>query len=157
MTVSLPMSIFVYGIGLCLLVGPVFVVANLFRRSIRNKKSPLNIQLLRAPGQSLLEEISELTMDIVGDLLMVPIAALVLYASYTTYQIYEPKSVNWVMTYGFPLTVVAITIWVSIVTFQRFKRRNSLRLGYDCELAVGQDLTELVRLGKKRDALNFLT
>ncbi len=53
------------------------------------------------------------------------------------------------MTYGFPLTVVGCIVFTSIKTFKMFNYRNRLRLGYDCELAVGQDLNELIGKGFK--------
>ncbi len=53
------------------------------------------------------------------------------------------------MTVGFPLTVVGCIVFTSIKTFKMFKYRNKLKLGYDCELAVGQDLTQLISKGFK--------
>ncbi len=149
MAIPIPLNIILTGIFLLLLLAPVFLILAWFRRTTRNKKSPLNIQLLRSPGQSLKDEISELTLDIMGNLLLIPIIAMLLYASYLTYQLYAPGKISWVMIYGFPMTVVGCVVFTSIKTFKMVNYRNMLRLGYDCELAVGQDLTGLISKGFK--------
>ncbi len=149
MTIPIPFNIALTGIFLLLLLAPIFLILAWFRRTTRNKKSPLNIQLLRSPGQSLKDKISELTLDIIVNLLFIPIIALILYATYLTYQVYAPGKISWVMTYGFPVTVVGCIVLTIIKTLKMFNYRNRLRLGYDCELAVGQDLTGLISKGFK--------
>ncbi len=149
MTLSIFISVILTAVTVFLIVAPVFVILVWFRRTTRNKKSPLNIQLLRSLGQSLNDEISELTLDIMGNLLLIPLIALLLYTTYLAYKVYAPENIGWVMIYGFPATVVGCIIFTYIKTYKLFNYRNKLRLGYDCELAVGQDLTELIGKGFK--------
>jgi len=149
MNITIPYTIFLSIAPAVLIVVPVYLVFHLFKRSTRHRKSPLNIELLRSPGQSLREEITELSVDITGELLLIPIIVLALYAIATTYQLYYPEKTSSLMIYLYIFIAIGVSIYQGIKAYRIFKRRNVVRLGYECELAVGQDLSGLIRYGFK--------
>jgi hypothetical protein len=149
MNINIPYTIFVSIAPAVLLVVPVYLVFHLFKRTTRHRKSPLNIELLRSPGQSLREEITELSIDITGELLLIPILVLALYAIAVTYLLISPEKASSLMVCLYIFVAIGVSIYQGIKVYRMFKRRNVMRLGYECELAVGQDLSELVRYGFK--------
>jgi len=132
---------------LALTLGPAYLILQLFRRATRNRKSPLNIELLRSPGQSLREEIVDISIDIIGSLLMIPMVGLIMYSVIVTEQISSPERSHLLLVYLGLIGGGGVCLCLGIKTYRMLKQRNDLRLGYECELAVGQDLYELIRYG----------
>lgn len=147
MNVTIPHSVFIYAITLGLIVIPIYLILSLFRRSTRHRKSPLNIDLLRSPGQSLRDEISELTIDIASELLLIPMIVLSFYTVVLTTQLSSPEKTHLLLIYMALIGGSGISLYIGITVYRKFKRRNTLRLGYECELVVGQDLIDLVHKG----------
>lgn len=143
-------------LGLVLLVltatfcGPVLAVWLLVmrkRRARAAKKSPIGIELLRSPGHELREQLDELRLDVMGDLLGLSILPSLLLAIHLSqsYVLHSPETVF----------RAALTISLSIGCIAWFIRKllrssvlmDKLRLGFDAELAVGQELDRLSRQG----------
>jgi hypothetical protein len=118
------------------------------KRIARNRRrSPLTQDLLRTPGQSLRDQLEERRMDIgfeITLLIMVPLFPLALF--YLSSLLGRPM-----LSIG-PLVLVLVC-GVVFVAWQIRKMLHSaaetdkLRLGLDAELAVGQELDQLMREG----------
>ncbi|HBG18245.1 MAG TPA: hypothetical protein DDY32_02945 [Desulfobulbaceae bacterium] len=130
-----------------LMVGPSLLILKYFKWKTRDRKSPLNIDLLRGPGHSLEEKVSELTIDIIGGVFMIPIASLALYSSVISDDYFFGRKPGTIVIMIFLIAGVGIVLYLLQNIYKQIKLRNVLRLGCECEQAVGQDLNELLRYG----------
>ena len=119
---------------------PTFSILKFYDYKNRTKKSPLNIDLLRNPGQTLQKEIDELTNDLSANLAILPIIPVLLY-SYTlsAYQFNTTKPSIFVIIFFIFIGLISI-FYFTIKNFKILNKRNKLRLAHECEVFVGQDL-----------------
>ena len=129
------------------ILGGAFTVLKLNELRKKGKRSPLTAQLLRSPGESLRGQIEDLSLDITFYTMIAPLVPLSLYAAYFS-QIYlgGAKVTPLVALFYFALSIGTVfyclaKLWVL------FKKRTALRLGFDCEVAVGQELNQLMLEG----------
>jgi hypothetical protein len=131
-------------------IGPFIAGFLLIRRrkmARRARRSPIGIDLLRSPGHSLREQLETLHADSVWEyslLMSVPPMLLALFLAQG----------HWL---GFPRMLPMAPVYVAIVlAFIAYEVRklmrcgvllDNLKAGYDAELAVGQELDQLMRLG----------
>ena len=111
------------------------------RRITEINQNPINTDLLRNPGQSLLEQIEDINVDIHAYLLVLSVTPLMLYAYYLQ------SKVNIFATVLFILTGLVAVVWFGLKTLKLVNQKTKLRLGYDAELAVGQELNILMHDG----------
>lgn len=130
-----------------LMAGPALLILKYFKWKTKDRKSPLSIDLLRGPGHSLQEQISELTIDIISGMLFIPISALVLYASVISDDYFFDRKPGKFLIIIFLTAGIGIILYLLQKIYKQLKLRNVLRLGCECEQAVGQDLNELLRYG----------
>ena len=105
------------------------------------RKNPINMDLLRSPGESLREQIEDKKLDIDTYLTMIPVLPLLLYISY----LQSSKSIF----YSLVLSCSGV-ICIVIATYKLknlIKIKTKLSLGYDAELSIGQELNTLMRDG----------
>ncbi len=125
----------------------VVVLTYATKRMMRGRWNPLTSDLLRNPGESLRPQVDDFTFDILGlgfGLFVVPfiVYTQVVTASYLTK---KPPSLFLLI-----FTIVIGLAGVSYLAVQIIKlmgKRNKLRLGLDCEMAVGQELNQLMLHG----------
>ncbi len=118
----------------------------LFKRYKRDRRSPLSTNLLRGPGETLRSEIEKMSERIDENffnllLISIPALAVLLLAS---------RLGNPYILWGLLLAVViyvASIVWATRRLYLLFKQRSSLYLGLDAELAVGQELNQLMLNG----------
>lgn len=133
-----------------MLAGPAIAVAALVlrkRRARRLRRSPIGIAMLRAPGHSLRTQIDETMENVTGDivaLMLVPLMLLALFFAQSQNRTYTGLVVFGVITVGAALVVMA---WQTRKLLKASDRLDTLRAGYDAELAVGQELDQLMRQG----------
>lgn len=130
-----------------LIAGPALLVINYFKWKTKDRKSPLSIDLLRGPGHSLQEQISELTIDIVGKAFMIPLSILALFSSVISDDYFFARKPGKIVLIIVVVTGISIVLYLLHNLYKQLKLRNVLRLGCECEQAVGQDLNELLRYG----------
>ena len=133
----------------CGILSLMLTVLNLLRRRIRLKSlSPSFRQnLLRIPGGSLLRRLDNLNEQVNLYLIYVLILPLIIYStliSYSYFQATQPSpAVIW----------VSAIICIALITYLVFKlvrllsQRRRIRLDYEGELAVGQELNQLMLKG----------
>ncbi len=120
-----------------LLLPPVATVWY-YNRKNRTKASPLSQKQLRLPGHSLREKIDELTGDLMANLVTIPFLPVILYSLLLV--IFQTSSFP---PFILSLFILAVIISVGFFTIKNYKilqQRNRLRLAYECEVAVGQEL-----------------
>ena len=111
------------------------------KKLVSFRKNPINMDLLRSPGESLREQIEDKKLDIDTYLTMIPVLPLVLYISY----LQSSKSIF----YSLVLCCSGV-ICILIATYKLqklIKIKTKLSLGYDAELSIGQELNTLMRDG----------
>ena len=132
-------------IGLCALV-PAGIIILIRSHQTRGKKNPLNFELLRSPGQSLKERIEEINDRISDYLTFMFMGPLAMYAIVVSqYLTSTPPSPFLLILYlGVAL---GLSVFFSLKIFRLMRTRTHYRLGYDCELMVGQGLHSLLAEG----------
>ncbi len=110
-------------------------------------RCPLTRDLLRGPGQSLLKRIEDLNLDIDCCLTAMATMPLLLYASYLSviYFGVAKEGDHTGIIYG--LIWLAFTLYFGKKLQRSLKKRHDYRLGLDCEMAVGQELNNLIGEG----------
>ena len=118
-----------------------------FRRSGAGRRSPLARNLLREPGDSLRTELEDIDADLVGIFCLLLMAPLIVYSSWITqvhFSAAGDSPAGLAGLAGASIVIVGIAlVWLLRV----LARRRSLRLGLDGELAVGQELNQLMQKG----------
>lgn len=146
MNLTVPYTFVVSVSPALLMVISALLVLKYFRWRTRDRKSPLNIDLLRSPGHSLQEQISDLSIEIICGILMIPFVELALYATLISqHYFYDTKPGTNIILYL--ITGTCLFLYLIQKVYRQLKQRNVLRVGYECEQAVGQDLNELLRHG----------
>ncbi len=130
-------------IFLASMIGPV-CVAFWIRRKRRGRRSPLTVQMLRAPGESLSGQIEKISEDIDTYLVMSTVTPLLCFSTYlSTYYLGNTK-ISWV---PFFIVGIASTVFCCVKISVLLKRRSNFSLGLDCERAVGEELNQLMLNG----------
>lgn len=111
------------------------------KRISAKRKNPINIDLLRNPGQSVLEKLEDINSEVDSNIIMLFFAPLVLYIFF----LQSNKS--------FTTGIIFILSGLIVIGFSNYKLYKSIKskrrmsLGYDAELAIGQELNSLMRDG----------
>ena len=134
---------------LALALGPLIITVYLvsfYKKSTQSKRrNPINNNLLRSPGESLRQRIEDVNLDISAYLSLVMLLPLMLYTLYISFS--SVKSISLIAS------IFYLIIGFSSLAFIFFKLiklviiKANLSLGYDAELAVGQELNSMMRDG----------
>lgn len=116
-------------------------------RARQRRRSPLTADLLRSPGQSLREDLEEQRSDATSDLLVLMLVPSLMLAVFYVQAALTGRLPSLVVLVV-PAAIVAAVVAHRIrVLYRRSEQMDRLRLGLDAELAVGQELDQLMRDG----------
>lgn len=117
------------------------------RISRRGRRSPLTSDLLRNPGESLREQVEELNSDLISNVLFFILIPCVLAIQFLLQDRTNPQAnaISLMIIYG--LALIGTMLFFTIQVVRTWRKRQLLRLGLECELAVGQQLNQLMLLG----------
>lgn len=118
-----------------------------FKLRKKGRKSPLTRELLRSPGESLRIEIENLNLDIVFYLMALFIFPIIIFATYLSQIYFGAARENSVIIGIYFFASLAFIGFYSVKLWRLLKDRNNYRLGLDCELAVGEELNQLMLKG----------
>lgn len=130
--------------------GPLLAVGFLVvrkRRARARRRSPVAIDLLRGPGHTLREQLDDVGTDVLSDvfvLMLVPLLALAVFLAQSHLRGLEK------MSHLVPIYAVLVLAFVAVVMRKLWRageQLDKLKAGYDAELAVGQELDQLMRQG----------
>jgi len=113
----------------------------------RNKRSPLTAKLLRGPGEQLRQELMELHWDLSGYFALLfafPLLVLAIHLSQSHLADTPETPFRWF------LTGLMATFGVGYIIFKIWRlgqRRFDLQNGLEAEIAMGQELDQLMRVG----------
>ena len=116
-------------------------------RQIKRHRSPFTDNFLRSPGESLSKQIMELNDGVTENLVLIITTPILLYSIYISSLLFgNSKNSIWSL-------IGCIIIGIGFIAYYLFKLiklmnlRQSYRLGYEGEIAVGQELNQLMRDG----------
>lgn len=112
-----------------------------------NKKSPLTQDLLRAPGESLVLKINDMTIDILmymTFILIFPMMLCMFLLSQYAFSHKLPSNFTFIL---FGIIFIGGMSYLVFKLYQQLKLRRMHRLGLEAEMAVGQELNLLMRQG----------
>lgn len=144
-------SAFLGSIPVAAVLGLMFAAYSivLWRKSVRERRrrNPLTRKLMRSPGASLRKEVDDLTLEIAYCLLLAAYGPLLMYTVHLTqsYLVGVPESVGRIV-----VSLVGgggVFLYLLIKLMRLWERRARLALGLDGELAVGEELNQLMKKG----------
>ena len=125
---------------------PPLMVFKFYNSRIKGRKSPLNIELLRSPGDSIQEQIIDINDDIVLYLFLMPVIPIIIYSAFLPNLVSQGKIPATVMILSVS-TALLITFYLGMKIYLLMQKKNKLRLGLECEKAIGQALSGLMKYG----------
>ncbi len=140
----------ILGVLATFFVGPALAIAVLMlrkRRARDRRRSPLGIHLLRAPGHSLRAQIEEASNDLTTDifvLMAIPLFVLAVFLAQAHLRTLD-RMLHLIPVYVIP--VLGLLAWMLVKMIKVGQRLDNLRAGFDAEVAVGQELDQLMRQG----------
>ena len=110
----------------------------------RKRRSPFTAQFLRGPGQSVWDQLDELRLDLMGYLIGLMLFPLLLLSI--------PLVQSSLTGKGISLGIIVMYVMIGFVTFayllvklyRTAQKAQKVRLGYEGEVAVGQELNQLM-------------
>jgi len=127
------------------LFGFIYPLVWLQKRKQKDKRSPITGHLLRSPGTSLQRRIDDLSVDIMAYLTVFPAFPLLAYALYLPLKHAQKTTATSVLI--LVAAVIVVLSWVGFKLYRLMTERNNCRLGLDAEMAVGQELNQLMSNG----------
>ncbi len=131
--------------------GPAAALFVLIRRKAKarqDRRSPIGIALQRGPGHSLREQLDEAHNDLTWDLVLlmvVPLLVLTLFRAQSHLR-GLPQTAHLAPVYA--VAAIAFIAYMLRKLLNAGTRLDHLKAGYDAELAVGQELDQLMRQPK---------
>lgn len=132
-------------------VGPAMAIAFLVlqkRRARARRRSPIGFQLLRGPGHTIREQLEETRIDVYSDLFILTAIPLMVLSVFLA-QAHLRGGVQ-AMTHLAPAYVAVVVVFVAYMlrrVWYAGDRLDRLKAGLDGEVAVGQELDQLMRQG----------
>lgn len=131
-------------------VGPAIALYFLVRRKRQarmQRRSPIGMDLLRGPGYSLREQLDDAGLDVMFEIALLMVVPLMALATFLA-QSHIRGLAN--MTHLAPIYAVAALAFIVYTVSKLIRtgtRLDNLKAGFDAELAVGQELDQLMRQG----------
>jgi len=119
----------------------------IYERKKSGKRSPLSGKLLRSPGQSLISQLDDMTDEInfsIFALFLFPLIGFNTLMNQIYFSQLRLTVLNIVVSV---LPILIIMLFFVLKLIRQLVARNKLRLGYESELMVGQELNRLMRDG----------
>jgi len=113
----------------------------------RKRKSPFTIQFLRAPGHSVYEKVEDLRLDLMGYMLGVTVFPVLLLAMHYIAKDVSDKPRTTVDALVLLVIGIGVVLHQLIRLYRTTRELKMMRLGYEAEVAVGQELNQLMHLG----------
>jgi hypothetical protein len=130
-----------------LLFLPLGVIYYWRKRLTDKRRSPLTQMLLRAPGETLRNELDEARDDMLMNMVMLPVLPLLIYSFHVSQSYFLGEKESALRTGITILFCVGVIAYFLSIILKQLKRINKLRLGYEGEVAIAQELNQLMRDG----------
>ena len=146
------MEKFLVYLPVMLICGILFILLatlNILRRHIRLKslRPSFNQNLLRIPGDSMLRRLDNLNEQINLYLVYVIILPLIIYSTLISYSYFQAEQPSLTVIWISSIICIVIIAYLVFNLVQLLTQRRRVRLGYEGEQAVGQELNQLMLHG----------
>lgn len=128
-------------------VVPIYVLIWVWKLQRRKRRSPLTAKLLRGPGQTLRVELDEVQTDLMAYLAVLMIFPLAVFGIHLSQSYFagSPETIGrWLFTTITMLVGIAF-LWFKV--YRCGQLRFDLQNGLEAEIAMGQELDQLMREG----------
>ena len=119
-------------------IAVLYILISVFRLKKKSKRSPLTRDLLRSPGQSLRDKLDEINDSITEYIVAMFIVPIVVFAYFITQPSLSQRA------YYLFIIIIACYGYFLYKLWPLLKDRNNHTLGLECEMAVGQELNNLM-------------
>lgn len=126
---------------------PAWIVLKLYNNKIKRKKSPINIELLRSPGDSIQEKINDINNEIIFNLFLLPIIPIIIYSIALSNFVPPEKKISTSIIIIYFSIILFCTFYLGKKVYELLNKKNWLRVGLECEKAIGQSLLILLKYG----------
>lgn len=109
----------------------------------KRRKNPLTQNLLRMPGASVLKELDD-SFDKYGNYLFELITILLMATSIIFYNFGTTNKIHLQMMFIVGIVAIVLVPFYIVRMIRLKLRRDKLKLGFECEVAVGQELNQLM-------------
>lgn len=143
----------VLGVIATFVLGPGLAIAFLTMRKRRKRarsRSPIGIDLLRTPGHTVREQLDAAMSDLTWDVMLLSVAP-VMFLALLLGQGHISDGIPGMIRLA-PIFLLAAAVVIGLVIRKMVKageRIDNLRAGFDAELAVGQELDQLMLKGAR--------
>jgi hypothetical protein len=133
-------------------VGPglaIYLLLDRKKRRRAQRRSPIGIDLLRSPGHTVREHLDEATLDVMSDILVLSVIPMLILATYLAQaQIRGLGQMNYLVPFYIGGAILFIGGMIRKL-IKASERLDHLKAGFDAELAVGQELDQLMLQGAR--------
>lgn len=146
------MNRFLIYFPILLVFGILTIVISLFcllrkYQQVKGYRSPFTGKFFRSPGESLNRQIAKINDEIIISIVWIITIPLMLYAYYISllhFGTSKPSTTILILTL---ILGIGFTVYCLIKLLKGLNLRRSYQLGYEGEIAVGQELNQLMRDG----------
>lgn len=136
---------------LAMLVGAAVVMASAFLAKARlgklKRKSPFTGQFLREPGHTIARQLEDEFVDLMGYFMMAMMVPIMLIAVLLSTTAVSNKPIGSGTWWFYGLIALFSLLWLGVKAYRKVDALGRLRLGYEGEVGVGQELNQLMQLG----------
>ncbi len=133
------------------LLGPLLITITipvaLQKRAYKNHLNPLTRSMRRPPGASLMEKIVRVDFDLMTPIMYITLVAPCMISCYYIFTDWLNLPDFFAFKLSFILFCIIVYIHYGRKLIQMRAQLRNLRLGYECELAVAQELDQLMLHG----------
>jgi hypothetical protein len=113
----------------------------------RKRRSPFTSQFLRGPGQSVWHQLDELRLDVTGYLLGLLLFPLMLLSIPLVQTSLTGKAITHSAILMYVMIGIAACAYLLVKLYRTARKAQTVRLGYEGEVAVGQELNHFMCQG----------
>lgn len=132
-------------LGIAIVIGFAFLARA--RLGQARRKSPFTGQFLREPGHTLSAQLDDGYQDLMGYFMMGMMLPLMFIAIPLSTASLTGKPVTAGVWGFYGLLALVMLSWLGFKTYRKVESLGRLRLGYEGEVGVGQELNQLMRQG----------
>jgi len=136
----------IFILGICFLLMALLFIFRKYHKK-KKRRSPFTDNFLRSPGESLSRRIMEVSDEIITYVIVVITVPSLLYSTYISmlyFRYLNPSILTKTLICIFGVGFTVYCLWNIIVSLNK---RRLFRLMYEGEIAVGQELNQLMRDG----------
>lgn len=139
-----------FGVLTACFIGPGLAIYFLLRRKRQarmRRRSPIGMTLLRSPGHSLREQLDDAGSDMMFELTLLMLVPLMALTTFLAQSHIRGLASMTVLALVYAVAALGFIAYTLRKLIKAGARLDNLKAGYDAELAVGQELDQLMRQG----------